>query len=126
MAPSEGWRTSMSLCDPDVDKAHVKDRIESFVSYGKPICDVCYALDADERPDDAEFWPTPITHFVRADESCAVSFWGVSVCEHHDSFEYVPEDATHRVVDEPQYIGDTHRINSAYEHVVTDIQELQL
>ena len=102
----------------------VRQRIESFTSYGAPTCDICQATPHNERSDATEFWPETPIHYVHASESAAVEFWSTTVCPHHDTGEHIPEDATHRAVDEPAYIGDEHRMNSAYKHVVTEIEEL--
>lgn len=110
--------------DTTADKTSVSDRIESFISYGKPKCDVCYHTDPEERNEKANFWPEKVVHYIRNGSSCAHEFWGISLCEYHDMPQYHPEDATHRVIDEPKFIGDSHRMNSAYEHSVTEIEEL--
>ena len=100
----------------------VRERVESFVAFGRPHCDVCYGLAPEDRPDEAEFWPSPAIHYLRGDERAAVDFWGVTLCDHHDTPANRPADATHRVVDTPAYIGDEHRMNSAYEHRVDSIR----
>jgi hypothetical protein len=103
----------------------IRERIERFVSYGHPTCDVCYNLSQEERPDESEFWPDAPVHYIRGQCDSAVEFWGVTVCSHHDEPEFHPEDATHRVTDSPRYTGDRpNNMNSAYEHRVTDIQEM--
>ena len=102
----------------------VRQRIESFTSYGAPTCDICRNTPRDKRADAAEFWPETAIHYVRGPASAAVEFWATTVCPHHDAGEHVPEDATHRAVDAPAYIGDEHRMNTAHEHVVTEIEEL--
>jgi len=123
-APTEGYNVPMSVQNSSTEKTRVQERIESFTAYGKPHCDVCYNLDPEDRPDEAEFWPSPAIHYVRGDESCAHQFLGVTLCEHHDLPQFRPEDATHRAVDEPEYVGDNHRMNSAYKHNVTVTEEL--
>jgi hypothetical protein len=103
----------------------IRERIERFVSYGYPKCDICYNLSQESRPDDAEFWPDTPVHYIRGDCDPAVTFWGVTVCSHHDKSEFHPEDATHRVTDSPKYIGDSSdNMNSAYEHCIVDIREV--
>lgn len=104
------------------DKTAVTDRVESFTSYGAPACDICRSQSPDKRHDHAEFWPDTPIHYVRADCDSAVEFWGVTLCEHHDRPQNHPEDATHRVFNEPEYIGDEHRMNSAYEHNVVRVE----
>jgi hypothetical protein len=109
------------------DKDSVRKRVESFVSLGAPACDVCRDIHYEERPDEGSFWPDAPIHYVRADKRSAAEFWATTVCEHHDEFDHVPEGATHRVVDEPEYIGDDpDRGNSDTLHHATDVQELQL
>ena len=102
----------------------VRQRAENFTSYGAPTCDVCRETPREERHDDAEFWPDEAIHYLNGPASAAFAFWAATLCPHHDTDEHIPEDATHRAVDAPAYIGDEHRMNSAYKHVVTEIEEL--
>jgi len=111
----------MSVHKAEVHKSDVVERVESFVAYGRPTCDVCYNQSPDERDDRAEFWPSVAIHYLRGDCSSAHEFWGVTLCEHHDRPQYHPEDATHRVFDEPKG-KDDHHMNSAYSHNVTDVE----
>lgn len=98
-------------------------RVERFVSFGAPTCDVCREFSREQRSDQSEFWPDEAIHYIRGDCDSAFEFWGVTVCPHHDE-GFCPDDATHRVVDVPEYIGDDHQMNSAYEHNVRDITEV--
>ena len=108
------------------DTESVVDRIEGTIALGKTTCDICYRLEADERPDEGDFWPGVAIHYIRGHERTAVDFWGTTVCEFHDESKHVPEDATHRVLDQNEYVGDNpERSNSAYEHNVIGVTELQ-
>lgn len=116
----------MSTKEADRNKTSVKDRIERTISYGAPTCDVCKEDTSGGRPDGAEFWPDRAVHYINADAETAVGFWGRTVCEYHDQFDLVLDEATHRVVDETVYVGDDpDRMNSATRHRVAEIQELQ-
>lgn len=122
MTPPEGWKPTMMEYEQIPDKSTVRNRVESFTSYGKPACDICRQMERDDRPTEAAFWPRNPIHYIRGHESCAAQFWAVTLCEHHDKPEHQPGDATHRVYDSPVYIGHEHRMNSAYKHVVADIE----
>jgi hypothetical protein len=116
----------MSTEKTSTDKSRVRQRIESTTAIGRPTCDICYNLPRSERSDEAEIWPDQAVHYVRGGESCMHRFLGITVCEHHDHPDYQPEDATHRIADSPRYVGDDHnKINSAYEHRVRDIREVE-
>jgi hypothetical protein len=102
----------------------VRQRAEGFVSYGAPTCDVCRDTPKEKRHDDAEFWPDDAIHYLNGPASPAVEFWAATLGPHHDTDENRPDEATHRAVNHPEYIGDEHRMNSAYEHIITEIEEL--
>lgn len=101
------------------------DRLESFISKGLPSCKVCYSLSPDERPDEAEFWPNQPVHYIKHDEEKAFEWFCQTVCEFHDTAEHIPADATHRLIDDPEYIGDEpDRGNSDYRHKVISKEDL--
>jgi hypothetical protein len=92
------------------------DRFEQFVSYGHPACDRCRDLDPSDRPAQAEYFPDYPVQYLREHKGRACDFLALTVCAYHDRQRRVPDDVTHRVVDAPEYIGDEHQMNSAYEH----------
>ena len=105
--------------------AQVIEKVEGFIAYGAPTCDVCRDIPREERHDDAEFWPDQAIHYVVAHKRAAHEWWGTTVCDHHDTDEHQPDEATHRVVDEPFYVGDDpDRMNSAYKHDVVRVTQL--
>lgn len=101
----------------------VAERYRDFISMGKPTCDVCRALDPEDRSDEGDFWPDTLTVYLKGDESAAFKFMAQSVCSHHDTEEHQPEDATHRVIDEPEPADDS-RYKCGYNHTVKEIEEL--
>jgi len=101
------------------------ERCENTISFGSPTCDICREIDREDRDDEADFWPNPAIHYIRHGERRAVEWWGVTVCRHHDDFEHVPDGATHRIVDELEYVGDEpDRWNSSYKHNVKNVTKL--
>lgn len=109
----------------DVAAADVCRRIERFTSYGSPTCDICEGLSQEGRPEDGEFWPGEPIHYIQGNKDSAYEFWGTTVCSFHDDSEFHPNDMTHRVVNAPEYIGDEpDKMNSAYEHCVVAIEEM--
>jgi hypothetical protein len=101
-------------------------RFEGFIGYGKQTCDDCYRMSPEARDEtDGEFWPTPAITYLNDDADSAVEFFARTTCAYHDTDAQVPEEATHRVIDEQEYVGDDpDRMNSAYTHNATEVEEL--
>jgi hypothetical protein len=110
----------MSERTAERNTAEVKEHIEKFRSLGHPHCDVCYNLSKEDRPDEAEFWPEEPTVFIRGDKRRAVDFFAIKLCDHHDTPDNHPEDATHRVIDTPEWVDDEHEM----KHIVDEIREV--
>lgn len=103
--------------------AGIEARIEQVVSFGRPTCDACNRMAADERPEDGEFWPDTIIMYVNDTTDIMVDR-NTRLCPAHDTPEHIPEDATHRVEAHSGYIGDTHRMKTAYEYIVDEVETL--
>jgi hypothetical protein len=120
----EATRT-MSIQKPKANDRNeaqeAKERYEGLVHYGAPTCDRCYELAASERPAEGEFWPEAPIVYVRAGVSSMVDWKARTLCEYHDTPEHRPDGATHRLETETEYIGDEHRMNSAFRSHVTEI-----
>jgi len=114
----------MATNDAAASKVAATERVEESISYGRPTCDVCRETHHDDRDEAGEFWPDTPIHYVRNDARRANEFWGKTLCQHHEELNHIPSGATHRVVDNPEYIGDEHRMNSAYKHRVAEVREL--
>lgn len=71
-----------------VDERHaiesITNRIEGLISMGKPTCDACYSLDSQDRPEEGEFWPSPLTIFVNIEGETLVEWMHKTVCDHHN------------------------------------------
>jgi len=106
-----------------VTKHNPIERAERFVSFGAVTCDICRDIDRKERSDAAEFWPDEPVSFLNADADPAVDFWSLTVCDHHDTFDRVPDDATHMARFETFRLED-HNMNSAVGREAIEVQEL--
>jgi hypothetical protein len=101
----------------------VAERLGRLNSFGAPTCDVCYGVESDNRPAEADFWPDPMTVYVDVDADSLVD-WMTKVCDHHDTDNQQPTAATHRVRARAVYIGDEHRMNSAHRYEVLSVKEV--
>lgn len=119
---ANGIRSCCTDCSDSSLHPEITDRIESLVSYGQPTCDVCWALSRDDRPDgDGGFWPAAPIRYINNNKDALCDWNARTVCRHHDSAAHIPEQATHRALTVPEYIGDEHRMNSAYANHVLEV-----
>ncbi|WP_248911032.1 hypothetical protein [Halocatena marina] len=112
------------LADEHVEE--IVNRIERLVSMGLPSCDECYSLDREDRPEDGEFWPSPLTIFVDIEGDTLVDWKNKKVCDFHTPAEGVADEAvaTHRVRARSEFIGDEHPHNGAYCYNVISVEEV--
>jgi len=97
-------------------------RAEGFISYGHPTCDICYGMDANERPEEGEFWPEEPVSFLNADADMAVDFWSLTVCDYHTPRD-APADATHYVKFHT-FRKEDHHMNSAVGREAIEVYKL--
>lgn len=108
------------------DERHaIANRIEGLISMGPPTCDACYSLDRQDRHEDSEFWPNPLTIFVDVEGDTLAQWMHKTMCDHHNPAigEGVAVEATHRVRTRPEYVGDEHNHNGAYRYNVLSVKE---
>jgi hypothetical protein len=102
------------------------ERFEAFIGYGKQTCDDCYRMSPEARKAcGGDFWPTPAITYLNGNADSAAEFFARITCAYHDTDAQIPEEATHRLIDKQEYIGDDpDMMNSAYTHNATEVEEL--